>query len=97
MNIVPAHNHLKMPEKYHNFFDGIANMWIGCVAIIHNENETDHDVKKAIKFYDSIEETIEQFLVEKNCFVASTDQFKFTLNLHDDCADLINVEPLNVH
>ena len=44
-----------MPEKYHNFFDGIANMWIGCVAIIHNENETDQDVKKAIKFYGNCE------------------------------------------
>lgn len=58
---------------------------------------SEDDARVAVRLYDEAGETIEQYLIEKNCLVALTNEFKFTLNLHDDCEDLINVEPLHVH
>ena len=66
-------------------------------SLNRNINISEADATEAVSLYDEAGETIEQYLIEENCLVALTNEFKFTLNLHDDCEDLINVEPLHVH
>jgi len=67
------------------------------LARSHNMATSDDDAAEIVKLYDDITKTVADKLKEIDCVAAVTNEFLFTLNLHDDCADLINVEPLNVH
>jgi len=88
-HLVPVENQQSLNDAGHGF--KFAQ------SLSRNINISEADATEAVSLYDEAGETIEQYLIEKNCLVALTNEFKFTLNLHDDCEDLINVEPLHVH
>ena len=66
-------------------------------SLFRNVNISEADATEAVSLYDEAGETIEQYLIGENCLVALTNEFKFTLHLHNDCEDVISVEPLHVH
>jgi len=66
-------------------------------SLLRNINISEADATEAVSLYDKVGEKIEKYLIEENCLVALTNEFKFTLPLHNDCEDVISVEPLHVH
>jgi hypothetical protein len=97
MSDQPKYQEYLVPaEKQHNLNDA-GHGFKFAQYLCRKINISEAEAKEAVSLYDKAGETIEQYLVEQNCFVALTDQFKFTLHLHDDCEDVISVEPLNVH
>ena len=88
--------YLVPPEKQQSWNDA-GHGFQFALASSHNMETSDNDAGKNVKLYDEITKTVADKLKEIDCVAAVTNEFLFTLNLHDDCADLINVEPLNVH
>jgi len=87
--LVPVENQQSLNHACHGF--KIAQ------SKFNDYDISEDDAKVAVSLYDEAGKTIEQYLIDKNCLVALTNEFKFTLNLHDDREDLIKVDPLHVH
>jgi len=97
MNYLSDIQHYLVPAENFSDWNKSADKFLAAVAVMVDINESENNAKNAILSYDDATADIADKLEEINCFTAVTDQFLFLLNLHDDCQELINVEPLHVH